>query len=319
MKAIRIHEFGGPEVLKLEEAEIPSPAMDEILVKTYASGVNLVDCGIRRGGNDILRPLLKLPLTLGWDASGVVEEVGSGVTNFKKGDAVYGLPKFPGDGSYAEYFIARATQMAIKPKSIGFNEAAGVPLAGTTAWSGVFDFGKIQTGQSLLVHGAAGGVGSIAVQIAKAKGAYVIGTASAGNLDFLRKLGADEAIDYNNQRFEDLLKDIDVVFDASPVRDNEVRLKFVQVIKEGGKLVSSQLDFPCSEAVNNALSAKNATGELVLPQNYTCLQEMASLIDEGKLQVVVSRVYPLEQAAEAHMENEAGHVRGKLVLEIRKD
>lgn len=318
MKAIRINEFGGPEVMKLEDVAIPTPAPDEILVKTYASGVNIVDCGIRRGGNAILKPFLKLPLTPGWDASGVVEQVGARVTNFKKGDAVYGVPNFPGDGSYAEYFVARAVQMAIKPRPINFTEAAGVPLAGITAWNGLFVYGKLQPGQRIFIHGAAGGVGSLAVQFAKAKGAHVIGTASANNLAFLKEIGADETIDYKNQRFEELLIDVDVVFDASPVRDHEVRLKFVQVLKEYGTLVCSQLDFPYADEVKAALAKKNASAELVGFQTYECLHEMAMLIDEGKVKVIVSKTYPLAQAAEAHKECETGHVRGKLVLEIAK-
>jgi NADPH:quinone reductase-like Zn-dependent oxidoreductase len=319
MKAIRIYEFGEPEVMKLEETARPKPASDEVLVKTYASGVNIVDCGIRRGGNDILRPYLKLPLILGWDAAGIIEEVGSEITGFQKGDKVYGIPNFPGDGSYAEYFVAKATSVAIKPQNLTFTEAAGVPLAGTTAWGGVVNYGKIQPGQKILIHGAAGGVGSLAIQIAKAKGAYVIGTASSHNLAFLKELGADEAIDYRSQPWEKTLKDIDVIFDASPVRDNETRLKFVQVLRQGGILVCSQLDFPYAEDVKAALAAKQATGELVGFQTYDSLKEMATMIEEGKLKVTISKVYPLEQVAEAHRENEAGHVRGKLVLEIIKD
>ncbi|WP_439698908.1 NADP-dependent oxidoreductase [Mucilaginibacter sp. AW1-7] len=319
MKAIRIHEFGGPEVMLMEEVPIPEPASDAVLVKTYASGVNIADCGIRKGGNAILRPLLKLPLTLGWDASGIVDKVGDQVTAFKKGDEVFGVPTFPGDGSYAEYFVAKESHLALKPNAISFNEAAGVPLAGVTAWNGVIEYGKLQPGQKILIHGAAGGVGSLAVQIAKAKGAYVIGTASVNNLEFLKDLGADEAIDYKTQRVEEMLKDIDLVFDASPIRDNNIRLKFVQILKNGGRLVSSQLDFPYSEEVKTALSAKNVEGSLVRLQNYACLREMAELIDAGKIKVVISKVYPLEQAGEAHKENEAGHVRGKLILEIIKE
>ena len=319
MKAIRIYEFGEPEVMKLEETARPKPASDEVLVKTYASGVNIVDCGIRKGGNDILRPYLKLPLTLGWDAAGIIEEVGAEVTSFQKGDKVYGIPNFPGDGSYAEYFVAKATSVAIKPQNLTFTEAAGIPLAGTTAWRGVVDYGKIQPGQKILIHGAAGGVGSLAMQIAKAKGAYVIGTASSHNLAFLKELGADEAIDYRSQPWEKILKDIDVIFDASPVRDNETRIKFVQVLRQEGILVCSQLDFPYAEDVKAALAAKQATGELVGFQTYDSLKEMATMIEEGKLKVTISKVFPLEQVAEAHRENEAGHVRGKLVLEIIKD
>jgi NADPH:quinone reductase-like Zn-dependent oxidoreductase len=320
MKAIRINEFGGPEVMKLEDIERPVPAPDEILVKLYASGVNPTDWVIRGGGNDILKPLLKLPMTLGWDAAGIVEEPGSDVTGFKKGDAVYGVPNFPGDGSYAEYCAAKASGFALKPESISFNEAAGVPLAALTAWTGIFEFGKLQSGQRLLIHGASGGVGSFAVQFAKAKGAYVIGVASSQNLDYLKQLGADEVIDYKNQKFEDLLQDIDMVFDAAPHRDNNERMRSVKVLKEGGILVSVNIDFPFSDEVLAALAKKTAKGEQVAVQvRGDWLQEIAQLIDEGKVKVVISKVYPLEQVAEAHRESETWHVRGKLILEIRKE
>lgn len=170
MKAIRIHAFGGPEVLQLEETARPVPAADEILIKMYASGVNPVDWDIREGGNDVLRPYLTLPMTLGWDAAGVVEEVGSAVTDFKKGDAVYGEPNFPGNGSYAEYCAAKASQFALKPKSLSFIEAASVPLAGLTAWTALFEHGKLRAGQRVLIQGASGSVGGFAVQFAKARG-----------------------------------------------------------------------------------------------------------------------------------------------------
>jgi len=320
MKAIRIHAFGGPEVMKLEDVERPVPAADEILVNVYASGVNPTDWGIREGGNDFLRPFLKLPMTLGWDAAGIVEETGSDVTAFKKGDAVYGVPNFPGDGSYAEYCVAKASQFALKPKSVGFNEAAGVPLAGLTAWTAVFEHGKLQTGQRILIQGASGGVGGFAVQFAKAKGAYVIGTASASNLDYLKQLGADEVIDYRNQKFEDLVHDVDVVFEASPLRDNEERLKSVTVLKEGGILVSVNIDLPFNDEVIAALAKKQAKGELSANQpRQEYLAEIAQLIDEGKVKVFISKVFPLEQVAEAHRESETWHVRGKLVLEVRKE
>ena len=322
MKAIRINEFGGPDVMKLEDIERPVPAPDEILVKVYASGVNPVDWVVRNGGNDFLKPYLKLPMTLGWDAAGIVEETGSSVTEFKKGDEVYGVPNFPGsNGSYAEYCAAKASQFSVKPKRISFNEAAGVPLVGLVAWTGIFELGKLQPGQRILIHGASGGVGSFAVQFAKAKGAYVIGTASAGNLEFLKQIGADEVIDYRSQKFEDLLQDIDVVFDASPLRDNNDRMKSVSVLKNGGILVSVNVDFPFSEAVLEALSKKNAKGELLYAQmnHREWLAEIAQLIDSGKVKVVISKVYPLDQVAEAHRESETWHVRGKLVLEIRKE
>ncbi|MVN22880.1 zinc-binding dehydrogenase [Mucilaginibacter sp. HMF7410] len=321
MKAIRINEFGGPEVLKLEQVERPVPAPDEILVKVYASGVNPVDWVIRNGGNDFLRPLLTLPMTLGWDAAGIVEKVGSDVKDFKKGDEVYGVPNFPGsNGSYAEYLAAKASQFALKPKSIGFNQAAGVPLAALVAWTGAVELGKLQSGQRILIHGAAGGVGSFALQFAKSKGAYAIGTASAQNHEHLKDLGADEVIDYKNKQFEEVLHDIDVVFDASPLRDDNERLKSLKVLKEGGILVSTNIDFPFSDVVTKALAKKGAKGELVAPQmKQKWLEQIAQLIDVGKVQVTISRVYPLEEVAEAHRESETWHVRGKLILEIRKE
>jgi NADPH:quinone reductase-like Zn-dependent oxidoreductase len=321
MKAIRINEFGGPEVMKLEEIEIPIPAADEILVRVYASGVNPVDWVVRQGGNDVLRPYLKLPLTLGWDAAGIIEQIGTNVINFKKGDEVYGVPNFPGDGSYAEYVAAKASQFALKPKSISFNEASGVPLAGLVACNALFELGKLQSGQRIFIQGASGGVGSFAVQLAKAKGAYVIGSASANNQEFLKQIGADEVIDYKTQKFEELLQDIDVVFDGSPLRDNNERLKSVSILKNGGIFISVNVDFPFNDEVTDALAKKNVKGELLYLQtnHRSWLNEMAQLIDDGKVKVIISKVFPLELVAEAHRESETWHVRGKLVLEIRKE
>ena len=321
MKAIRINEFGGEGVLKIQEIERPVPAADEILVKVYASGVNPVDWVVRKGGNDALRAYLKLPMTLGWDAAGIVEEIGSDVTDFKQGDKVYGVPNFPGDGSYAEYVAAKASQFALKPKSISFNEASGVPLTGLVACNALFELGKLQAGQRIFIQGASGGVGSLAVQLAKAKGAYVIGSASANNQAFLKQIGADEVIDYKTQKFEELLQDVDVVLEASPVRDNSERLKSISVLKNGGILVAANVDFPFSEAVNEALTNKDAQGKLLYAQtnHQDWLNEMAQLIDEDKIKVIISKVYPLEQVAEAHRESETWHVRGKLVLEVRKE
>ncbi len=322
MKAIRINEFGGPGVMKIEEIERPIPASDEILVKVYASGINPVDWVVRNGGNDFLKSFLTLPMTIGWDAAGIVEELGNEVKDFKKGDAVYGVPNFPGsNGSYAEYCAAKASQFAIKPKSISFNEAASVPLVGLVACNALFELGKLQAGQLVFIHGASGGVGSLAVQLAKAKGAYVIGSASAGNQEFLKQIGADEVIDYSNQKFEELLQDIDVVFDGSPLRDDNERLKCISILKDGGIFVSVNVDFPFSDEVKQALIKKHATGELVATQtdHREWLNEMAKLIDEDKVKVHISKVFPLAQVAEAHKESETFHTRGKLVLEIKKE
>lgn len=321
MKAVRISEFGGPEVLKIQETEIPAIAADELLVKVYASGVNPVDWVVRNGGNDFLRAHLKLPLTLGWDAAGIVEEVGSNVTDVKKGDKVYGVPNFPGDGSYAEYVAAKADQFALMPGNISFNEAAGVPLAGLVAWNGLFALGKLKAGQKVFIHAASGGVGSFAVQFAKAKGAYVIGSASTANQEFLKELGADETIDYKTQQFEELLQDMDVVFDCSPLRDDNERLKGISILKNGGIFVSVNVDFPFSNTVIEALEKKNAKGELLYSQSNHSdwLAEIAEMIEKGNVKVIVSKVFPLEQVAEAHRESQTWHNRGKLILEIRKE
>ena len=320
MKAIRINEFGGPEVLKMEDIAVPVPAPDEILVKVYASGVNPVDWAIRSGANIRMRSFLTLPMTLGWDAAGTVEAVGSEVTAFRKGDAVYGVPNFPGNGSYAEYCAAKANQFALKPQSLGFNEAAGVPLAALTAWTGMFWHGKLQAGQRIFIQGASGGVGSFAVQFAKAMGAYVIGMASTNNLEYLKQLGADEVIDYKTQNFEEILTNVDVVLEASPTRNNDERIKALGALKEGGIFVSVNTDFPFNEQMTEAVAAKKVSAELAVNQpREDWLTEIAQLIDNGQVKVLITKVYPLEQVAEAHRESATWHVRGKLVLEIKKE
>jgi len=317
MKAVRIHAFGGPEVLQLENIARPTPAADEILVQVHASGVNPVDWVVREGGNDALRSFLTLPMTLGWDAAGIVAEVGRDVTTFQKGDAVYGVPNFPGNGSYAEYCAAKASQFARKPTSISFTEAAGVPLASLTAWTGLFGHGKLRPGQRVLIQGASGGVGSFAVQFAKAKGAYVIGSASAGNLEYLKQLGADEVIDYRSQQLADVVRDVDVVLEASPLRDNAERLKAIAVLKDGGIFVSVNTDYPFSEEVLAGLAQKHATGELSANQpRQDWLTEITQLIDAGQVKVFISKVFSLDQVAQAHRESATWHVRGKLVLEV---
>lgn len=322
MKAIRVHAFGGPEVMQLDEIPTPVPAADEILLKVYAASVNPADYVIRQGGNDLLRPLLKLPLGLGLDAAGIVEAVGDEVKDFKPGDKVYGVPNFPGDGSYAEYLAAKAAQFSLMPTNITFNEAGALPSCALIAWNAIVDLGHVQPGQKVLVHGAAGGVGNLAVQFAKAKGAYVIGTASAHNFDFLKELGADEVIDYNTQDFAQVLHDIDLIFNASPVRDQSVRLKSASIIKQGGIFVCSQIDSPFSEEIKEAYQAKKATCSMVGEGSigYTSsLKGATELIEAGKVRAVVSKVYPLAEVAAAHRESETKHVRGKLVLEIRKE
>jgi len=320
MKAVSMHAFGGPEVLQLVTIARPVPAPDEILVKVYASGVNPVDWAIREGHNEQLRAYVTLPLTLGWDAAGIVEEVGRDVTDFRPGDAVYGEPNFPGNGSYAEYCAAKASQFALKPRSLTFIEAAGVPLAGLTAWTALFEHGQLQPGQRVLIQGASGGVGGFAVQFAKAKGAYVIGTASATNLDYVRQLGADEVLDYQRQDLTVLGAPVDVVVEVSPVRDNAERLKAVAVLRPGGIFVSVNVDFPFDEPMLAALAQHQVKGELSANQpRQDSLQEIGQLIDAGQVKVHISRVYPLAQVADAHRESQTLRVRGKLVLDLGQD
>lgn len=319
MKAIKIHEFGGPEVMKIEEVGRPVPQADEILVKIYASGVNPADYIVRQGGNEILKPFLKLPLGLGLDGAGEIEEIGSDVTGFKKGDKVYGIPNFLG-GTYAEFIAAKATQFAIMPNNVSFNEAGAIPSCALMAWNGM-DLANISAGQRALIHGAAGGIGSLALQFAKLKGAYVISTASGHNFDFLKQLGADEVIDYKDENFAGLLQNIDVVFDASPVQDENARTMMAGALKDGGRFVSVQIANPFSEEFLHILAKKHAEAKMIRRELDVAqsLTDIAKLIEAGKVRVVISKVYPLEKAAEAHAELETKHVRGKIVLEIRKE
>ncbi|HUA66733.1 MAG TPA: NADP-dependent oxidoreductase, partial [Alphaproteobacteria bacterium] len=210
MKAVRIHQYGGPEVLAHVEMKRPTPGPNEVLINVQAASVNPVDWKLRAGYMKDVFPLT-FPATLGWDVSGTVEEAGADVTRFKRGDEVYALLE---GGAYAEYAAARETVVARKPRTVDHIQAATVPVAGLTAWQALFEVAQLTAGQKVLIHAAAGGVGNFAVQLAKAKGAYVIGTASGKNQDFLRELGVDEAIDYEKTRFEDAVRDVDVVLDT---------------------------------------------------------------------------------------------------------
>ncbi len=308
MKAIRIHEYGGPEVLKYEDAPQPVPAADEVLIKVFASGVNPIDWKIREGYAKERFPT-KLPLILGWDVSGEIEEVGSDIVNFRKGDEVYSRPDPTKNGTYAEYVVVKADLVNQKPKSIDHDKAAAVPLAGLTAWQGLFDHGQLEKGQRVLIHGASGGVGTYAVQFAKWKGAYVIGTASKDNIDFLYDLGADEVIDYKNEKFEEQVQDVDLVFDLI---GGDTQKRSLKVLKKGGRLVTTVKPENHEEAKSKSIHiegflAKSYPGEL---------QQIADLIDSGKVKPIIEKVFPLEKAAEAQKLGEEGHPRGKIILRV---
>jgi NADPH:quinone reductase-like Zn-dependent oxidoreductase len=308
MKAVRMHEYGGPEVLKYEEAPRPEPAGGEVLVKIHAAAVNPVDWKIRAG---MAKGFINytLPLILGWDLSGVVESVGTGVADWKPGDEVYSRPDLSRNGSYAEYIAVRATELGRKPKSIDHANASAIPLAALTAWQTIFDAADLRAGQRILIHAAAGGVGTFGVQLAKWKGAYVIGTASEHNHAFLRELGADELVDYKQTPFEKIVHEVDVVLDTMA---GEVRQRSWQVLKKGGILVSI-LGPPASEEA--AAHGVRSTGVFVQP-NRGQLEELAKLVDTGKLRPIVEEVLPLQDAARAHEKNQTLHTRGKLVLQV---
>ena len=234
MKAIRIHNYGGPEVLQYEDAPRPKPQAGEVLIRVHAAGVNPIDWKVREGHMKDFWPH-KFPLILGWDLSGVVEKLGRGVSRFKKGDEVYSLPDPTRNGAYADYIVVRESELALKPNSLHHIRAAAVPLAALTAWQSLFDTAQLQPGQRVLIHAGSGGVGHFAVQLAKWKGAYVFATASTKNQDLLRELGVDEPIDYTQQRFENVVRDIDIVLDTL---GGETQERSWSVLKKGGVLVS---------------------------------------------------------------------------------
>jgi len=308
MKAIRIHKYGGPEVLHYEDAPRPQPQAGEVLVRVHAAGVNPIDWKVREGHMKDFWPH-KFPLILGWDLSGVVEELGRGVSRFKIGDEVYSIPDPTRNGAYADYIVVRESELALKPNSLHHIRAAAVPLAALTAWQSLFDTAQLQPGQRVLIHAGSGGVGHFAVQLAKWKGAYVFATASTKNQDLLRELGVDKAIDYTQQRFEDVARNIDIVLDTI---GGETQERSWSVLKKGGVLVS--LVQPPSEekakelGVRAAFVAGHPSGEQ--------LAEIAKIIDAGQLAPVIDRILPLSEVRRAHELSKSGHTHGKIVLRI---
>ena len=309
MKAIVAHEYGGAEVLKLEDVPVPEPQETEILVRVIASGVNPADPLILNG-KYAKEFGTHLPLILGYDMAGIVVKTGAKVTKLKIGDPVYAYLLW--GGGWAEYCISNETESAIKPKSLNFVDAASVPLAALTAWQSLIDLGKIQAGQTVLIHGGSGGVGSFAIQIAKARGARVIATASTANQDLLKQLGADVAIDYTTQKFEDMAHDVDFVLD--PV-GGETLARSYGVVKKGGIVVT--LISRCDEA---ELKKHNIRGASVLSHpDAKELAEITKLIDAQKIRPIVSQVLPLMDAAKADAQAETHHTRGKIVLQIAEE
>jgi NADPH:quinone reductase-like Zn-dependent oxidoreductase len=303
MKTMQAHDYGAPEVLVLEQARRPEPNADQVLIQLKAAGVNPADWKYLAGFFKQFMPL-QFPWTPGMEGSGTVEAVGANVTTLKKGAEVYGIVS----GGYAEYALASANDVQPKPAELTFEQAASIPMGFLTAWGGVIDAANVQAGQRVLIHGAAGGIGSYAVQLAKWKGAHVTGTASAGNHEFARSLGADNMIDYNAKRFETVLKDLDAVIDT--VGDDLAERSF-QVLHPGGIFVTvaGRLAEGAGEAQNiRAVSAGRASADR--------LKEASELIKAKKLTPVVGRVFPLAEARQAQELSETRHGRGRILLQI---
>lgn len=308
MKAIRIHGYGDIETLSYEDAPLPEPGPDDVRVRVHAAAVNPVDWKIRAGYLAEMVPH-QMPLTLGWDVSGVVDQVGADVTHLSVGDAVYSRPDIARNGSYAEYMVVRASEVAAKPETLSHDEAAAVPLAGLTAWQALFDHAQLKKGERVLIHAGAGGVGSFAVQFAKWAGAHVIATASAANEALVRDLGADEFVDYRSQRFEDVIAKVDVVFDTI---GGDTQARSVQLLKSGGRLISV-VGAPDADT----LAAVGATGGVFMVQpSSEGLGRIAGLIDAGTVRVLIDSVFPLSEARAAHTKSQTGRAKGKIVLEV---
>ncbi|MFJ9610855.1 NADP-dependent oxidoreductase [Kitasatospora sp. NPDC101176] len=307
MRAVVQKAFGGPEVLEVAEVERPTPRSGEVLVRVRASGVNPVDVAVRSG----LLPMLgEPPFGVGWDVSGVVEEAGAGA-RFRVGDEVFGMPFFPRAATgYAEYVAVPSRQVARKPAGLDHVSAAALPLAALTAWQGLVDAAGVGPGTRVLIHRAAGGVGHFAVQIAKARGAYVIALASEPKHGFLRELGADEVIDYRTADYTALVSDVDVVFDSS-----SENVRALEVLKPGGVLVSIMEHWNTELAAAIEAAGRRFAGVSVEP-DYASLEAIAALVEGGRIRPHVAATFPLEEAGRAHELVASGTVQGKVVLTV---
>jgi NADPH:quinone reductase-like Zn-dependent oxidoreductase len=311
MLAVSQDRAGAPDVLKIIEMDRPVPTLGEILVRVHAAGVNPTDWKTRARGQ--LATGAVPPFVLGYDVSGVVEEVAPGVTVFAPGDEVFGMPRFPHPaGAYAEFVTAPARHFCHKPPNIDHTTAAALPLASLTAWQALVDTANIQPGQRVLVHAAAGGVGHLAVQIAKARGAWVIGTASAGKHDLLRRLGADELIDYTTEDFGSVLRDVDVVLDAI---GGDYTPRSLRTLRRGGILISllpMDPDFPADLAEELDVRATR----LLVEPDHAGMKAIADLVARGQLRPLIDTNLPLREAARAHERGETNSATGKIVLSV---
>jgi NADPH:quinone reductase-like Zn-dependent oxidoreductase len=312
VRVVTQDRFGGPEVLYVAERPVPEPLPTEIRVRVQAAGVNPVDWKTRTG-KGMARIIGPPPFVLGWDVCGVVDALGTGVTRFRVGDDVYGMPWFPREaGAYGEYVTAPSRHFARKPQSIDPVAAGSLPLAALTAWQTLVVTAGVKPGDRVLIHAAAGGVGHLAVQIAKTLGAYVVGTARQSKHGLLSDLGVDEPIDYTANRFEDVVHDMDVVVDLV---GGEYSLRSASVLRKGGLLVSVPSVLPGGLDEAAGRYGIRATGILVEP-DYAGLDQIRELIDTGRLRPIVGDSFPLEQAGKAHEVGETGQNIGKTVLVV---
>ena len=308
MKAVVVNEYGGPEVLKYQDAPRPEPKDDEILVRVMAAGVNPVDSYVRQG---LLakRGLDNRPAIIGYDIAGIVEKTGANAKKFKAGDAVYSYLSVMRGGGYAEFAVAKESETALKPRNIDFVEAAAVPLAATTAWQALIDTAKISKDQTVLIHGGSGGVGSFAIPIAKSRDAKVIATASTAHQDLLKKLVVDQAIDYTTTKFEDVVKDVDVVLNC--VRADALAHSY-GVVKKGGIIVSITDEPDQTECAKHGIRGTR----LGANPDAKVLEELTKLIEARRMTPIVSQTFPLAEANKAHEQIETHHTLGKIVLKV---
>lgn len=308
MKAIRIHAYGNADQMRLEEVPIPACAPGGLLVRVVAAGINPVDWKIRSGAmaQDLPKPF---PITLGQDAAGIVVKADSAATGFKAGDEVFFYADFMHGGTYAEYVAVDASQVALKPRTVAFAAAAALPTSGQAAWTALMETAQLVHGMRVLVHGGAGALGSIAVQLAHHHGAYVTATASSDNIDLVKSLGADEVIDYRQQHFQDIVTNADVVLDTVGGATQEASWG---VLKTGGILVSTVAP-PSPERA----AAAGVRGAFVFtPPRGPVLAQLAALVDAGQLRVLVGQTFALADAAAAHKAGESGTARGKMILQV---
>lgn len=313
MKAIILTEAGGTENFSIEEIALPVPQSHEVLVKVHAIAINPVDMKTRKGGAFLAKLQEQEPVILGWDISGEVQEVGEKVSMFKPGDEVFGMVNFPGSGrAYAEYVVAAEEHLALKPKNIAHEEAAATTLAALTAWQVLTHEAKLGSGQEVLIHAAAGGVGHFAVQIAKHLGAKVYGTASASNEDFLREIGVDFPVDYKAVDFENEIKQVDVVLDPL---GGETTAKSLQTLKKGGILIS--IVGGVKDQLKPIMEEKEITAtNYLVHSSGSDMKQLAELLEKGIIKPHISHRFSFEEIAEAHHQIESGRTRGKIVLKL---